>query len=154
VAGRLYLVQHGQAKAESEDPERPLTDQGVDEVTRVARHCVERLAVRPTRLLHSGKTRARQTAEIWGALLGIDAEAADALAPNDDPTIWAERVEAETDDVLLVGHLPHLARLAALLLTGADDRPVIKFRPGGFVALDHTDTGWEVAVVLPPEKRV
>ena len=150
MARRLYLVQHGQAKAESEDPERPLTDQGVDDVTRVARHCVERLAVRPARVLHSGKTRAHQTAEIWGGLLGVDVEATDALAPNDDPTIWAERVDAETDDLMLVGHLPHLARLAGLLLTGADDRPVIQFRPGGLVALERIDTGWEVSAALPP----
>src|SRR5437588_6819430 len=123
MAVRLALVQHGQAKAESEDPERPLTDQGVDEVTRVARHCVERLALRPTRVLHSGKTRAHQTAEIWARLLGVDVEATDGLAPNDDPTIWAERVDAEAADLMLVGHLPHLARLAALLLTGTDEPP-------------------------------
>jgi phosphohistidine phosphatase len=150
VETRLYLVQHGQAKAESEDPERPLTDQGVDEVTRVASHCVERPAVRPTRVLHSGKTRARQTAEIWAGLLGINTEATDALAPNDDPAIWAERVDAEAKDLMLVGHLPHLARLTGLLLTGAAERTVVAFQPGGLVTLERTDTGWEVSAVLPP----
>ncbi len=148
---RLSLVQHGQAKAESEDPERHLTDQGVDEVERVARHSIGSLGARPARIVHSGKTRAHQTAEIWGRLLGIAVEATDALAPNDDPAIWAERVDADMDDLLLVGHLPHLARLAALLLTGTDDRPVIAFRPGGLVALDRADAGWEIATVLPPE---
>jgi phosphohistidine phosphatase len=151
VARQLSLVQHGQAFAESENPERPLTDQGIADVNRVAHQAVEQLGIRPTRVLHSGKTRARQTAEIWAGLLGVDPEAADGLAPNDDPAIWAERVDAEADDLMLVGHLPHVARLAALLLTGAGDRSVIKFRPGGFVALERTDAGWEVAVVLPPE---
>jgi phosphohistidine phosphatase len=73
------------------------------------------------------------------------------LAPNDDPAIWVERLEAEADDLMLVGHLPHLGRLAGLLLTGASDHSVIRFRQGGLVVLERTETGWEVAVVLPPE---
>jgi phosphohistidine phosphatase len=147
---QLYLVQHGQAKTETEDPERLLTDQGVDDVARVAHHAVVQLGARPTRVVHSGKTRARQTAEVWGGLLNADVEQADALAPNDDPAIWVERLEAEADDLMLVGHLPHLDRLAGLLLTGASDHSVIRFRQGGLVVLQRTDTGWEVSVVLPP----
>jgi phosphohistidine phosphatase len=148
---QLYLVQHGQAKAESEDPERPLTDQGVEDVARVAHHAVVQFGVRPARVVHSGKTRARQTADVWGGLLNADVEQADALAPNDDPTIWVQRLEAEADDLMLVGHLPHLARLAGLLLTGGSDRSVISFRQGGLVGLERTDTGWVVSVVLPPD---
>ena len=73
------------------------------------------------------------------------------LAPNDDPTIWAERLEAEADDLNLVGHLPHLARLAGPLVTRNSDHSVIRFRQGGLVVLQRTDTGWRVAVVFPPE---
>jgi phosphohistidine phosphatase len=55
---------------------------------------------------------------------------------------------------MLVGHLPHLARLAGLLLIGAADRSVVKFRQGGLVGLERTDTAWVVVVVLlPPETR-
>jgi phosphohistidine phosphatase len=148
---RIYLVQHGQAKTDEEDPERPLTDHGVDDVTRVATHAVDTLGVRANRVVHSGKTRARQTAEIWGGLLGASVEQADALAPNDDPTTWVERIATATDDVVLVGHLPHLSRLAARLLTGDADHPVVRFRPGGLVALEPADAGWLVSLVLPPE---
>ncbi len=52
---------------------------------------------------------------------------------------------------MLVGHLPHLARLAAHLLTGDSDHPVVRFRPGGLVALEPADAGWLVSLVLPPE---
>lgn len=149
MAVQLYLVQHGQAKTENEDPERPLTNKGVDDVARVARHAVEQLGVRGTRVAHSGKTRARQTAEIWGGLLDTDIEQADALAPNDDPTTWVERLNADADDILLVGHLPHLARIAATLLTGVSDHSVIRFRQGGLVGLERSDQGWVVSVVLP-----
>lgn len=144
-------MQHGQAKTEEEDPERPLTDQGVDDVRRVARHAVDRLGVRAARVVHSGKTRARQTAELWSAALDADARPVDGLAPNDDPIVWRDRLDGERDDLVLVGHLPHLDRLSALLLTGDPNRSVIRFRPGGLVVLDRTDTGWIVPVVLPPE---
>jgi phosphohistidine phosphatase len=147
---QVYLVQHGQAMTEAEDSDRPLTDQGVADVAQVARYAVERLDVRVARLVHSGKTRARQTAEIWGRLGHIGAVPTDGLAPNDDPTTWLERVAAETSDVMLVGHLPHLSRLASLLLAGAQDRSVVRFRQGGLVGLERTDTGWELVLLLPP----
>ncbi len=51
---------------------------------------------------------------------------------------------------MLVGHLPHLGRLAALRLTGDADSSVIRFRQGGLVGVERTDTGWVVSVVLPP----
>jgi phosphohistidine phosphatase len=145
----LYLVQHGQAKPKDEDPERPLTDSGAGDVGRVARYAIQQLGVRPGRVIHSGKARAAQTAEIWGRLLNADVEQGDALAPDDDPATWVERLGPETDDLLLVGHLPHLARLAGLLLTGPSSRSVIMFRPGGLIALEPGDQGWAVSVVLP-----
>jgi phosphohistidine phosphatase len=148
---RLYLVQHGQAKSETEDPERPLTDQGRAEVARVAHQAVEVAGMRPARVVHSGKTRARQTAEVWGGLLGIPVEEADGLAPNDDPGSWAGRLGSAGDDLLLVGHLPHLGRLAALLLIGSPDAPLVGFRPGGVVGLEQADTGWVIWVVMPPQ---
>jgi phosphohistidine phosphatase len=151
VGMRLYLVQHGQAKAEDEDPERPLTTDGAEDVARVARRAIEQLGVRPHQVVHSGKTRARQTAEVWARLLDVDGEQSDALAPNDDATVWVGRIADENADLMLVGHLPHLARLATLLLTGAVDPPIIQFQQGGLVALERSDAGWMVGVVLPPQ---
>lgn len=147
---RLYLVQHGEAKAENEDPERPLTDRGTEDVVRVARWAIEHLGVRPARVVHSGKTRARQTAEAWGERLGATAEQGDALAPKDDPSTWVERLGATVDDLMLVGHLPHLDRLAESLLTGNADSAVVGFSPGGLVGLDRTDARWRISIVLPP----
>jgi phosphohistidine phosphatase len=149
---RLYLVQHGQATSEEEDPRRPLTERGLADVGRVASHAVEQLGIGAARLVHSGKTRARQTAEVWGGLLRTPVDQANALAPNDDPAAWAKRLESEMEDLVLVGHLPHLDRLAALLLTGTSTRSVIAFRPGGLVGLCRTDAGWVVTVVLPPQE--
>jgi phosphohistidine phosphatase len=149
---RLYLVQHGQAKSEAEDPDRPLTERGVEDVTRVARYAVDHLDVRPARVVHSGKTRARQTAEIWGVNTGAPVSEADALAPNDDPAVWAARVLTEATGVMLVGHLPHLARLSSLLL-GGSERGVVQFQPGALLVLERAeraDDGWLVAALMPP----
>ncbi len=150
TAVKVYLVQHGQAKPEGEDPQRPLTDRGADDVTWVAHWAIDRFGVRPSRVIHSGKARARETAEIWGRSIGVDPEEGDALAPNDDPTTWARRLAAETGDVMLVGHLPHLGMLATLLLTGNSDRQLVGFRQGSLVAVEHTDAGWAVTLLLPP----
>jgi len=141
---RAYLVRHGEAQREDVDPERHLTDRGAAQVERIARRAVDDVGVRPTRIFHSGKARARQTAEIWAALVGVDGRESDGLSPNDDPSLWAARLEDEEADVMLVGHLPHLERLAGLLVTGDADQPVVGFPAGGLVVLGRDGDGWRV----------
>jgi phosphohistidine phosphatase len=148
---RLFLVQHGEAKSEEDDPERPLTDRGAADVGDVARSGSVEGHVGVGRIFHSGKTRARQTAEIWGEVLGVPVEEAAGLAPRDDPATWAGRLAGIDEDLMLVGHLPHLARLAGLLLAGDPDRSVVAFRQGGVVGLEEGTSGWSVWFVLPPE---
>jgi phosphohistidine phosphatase len=147
----LHLVRHGQATSESEDPERGLTDEGAAAVADVARHGVDGLGVRATRVLHSGKARARETAEIWAGLLGAKAKQADGLAPNDDPSVWADRLLDEADDLMLVGHLPHLGRLAALLVSGVDYHRLVVFKAGQLVTLERDGSDWAISVAVPPE---
>ena len=146
---RLFLVQHGEATSEEEDPERPLTDRGARDVREVIRLAADAGVLSVERVLHSGKRRAEQTAAPWGQALGVPVEAAGGLAPRDDPAIWASRVANATTEVMLVGHLPHLAKLAGLLVAGDADRPVVTFRPGGLVGLEHTAFGWSDVLVLP-----
>lgn len=147
---RLYLVQHGEAKSEDEDPERPLTDGGAREVRRVADVAGRAGVVTVGRIVHSGKTRARQTAEAWGETFGVAADEVEGLSARDDPSIWATQVASEQADVMLVGHLPHLARLTGLLVAGDAERPVVAFQHAGLVGLQRDATGWSVFLVLPP----
>jgi phosphohistidine phosphatase len=145
VAGvRAYLVRHGEAKNADVDPARPLTDAGADRVRQVAAHATAELGVRPERIFHSDKVRARQTAEIWGELTGALVEQADGLAPNDDPTRWAARLETENEQVMLVGHLPHVERLVGLLVAGDPDRTLVGFPAGALVVVERDDGGWHV----------
>jgi phosphohistidine phosphatase len=69
----LYLMQHGQATTETEDPERPLTDAGRAAVQRVAKRA-RAADVRISGCLHSGKLRAEQTARLLVREVGVRAE--------------------------------------------------------------------------------
>ena len=146
---RVYLVRHGEANSEEVDRERHLSGRGANEVRRIATDAVSHLGVRPARVVHSGKARARETAEIWSGLIAADLAEGDSLAPNDDPSIWAARLEGDADDTMLVGHLPHLERLVGLLVTGKADTAVAGFPPGGLVALERADRGWVVSAARP-----
>jgi phosphohistidine phosphatase SixA len=57
-------------------------------------------------------------------------------------------------DVMLVGHLPHLARLGALLLTGDMAKNVINFKMAGLVCLGRRADGswaleWMISALIP-----
>lgn len=148
---RLYLVQHGLAVAASEDAARPLSAQGREDVTRTAGFLSLFEKPRPARILHSGKLRAEQTAgmfaEAWG---GLPVEETMGLAPNDDPLIWAARCDSVGQELMLVGHLPHLQRLAGLLICGDAEREATRFRNGGVVCLERNEAGWTILWQINP----
>ena len=148
----LFLVQHGEAEREEIDHARPLTVKGRDDIRKVARFAA--LAqVRMERIFHSGKLRARQTAEIMGeALRPSGIMETEGLAPLDDPLIWVERLSGMTEDSMLVGHLPHLQELAALLLCGTAKKKVVAFAMGGIVAMERDEGGnWSLAWMVSPD---
>jgi phosphohistidine phosphatase len=149
----LYLVQHAEAKGKEEDPARDLTEKGRQDSERVARY-LKGLQVQVRQIFQSGKTRAQSTAAILAAQVQPTAgvSAAPGLAPLDDPDIWAERLGSLDEDVMLVGHLPHLGRLAGLLLSGDKERSVINFQMGGVVRLRRLDAGrWAVDWLVVPD---
>jgi phosphohistidine phosphatase len=150
---RLYLVQHGKATAEEEDPERPLTEHGRAETRRIA-DLLGPLGLAVDQIWHSGKTRARETAEILAEAVTAAAgpTARDALAPNDNVALLRDEMAVATDDTMLVGHMPFVSRLAALLLTGYESPPAITFVNSGVVCLERTpDNRWQVAWIVTPE---
>lgn len=148
---RCYLVRHGEAKAETEDPARPLSDRGREEVTRVARHAAI-LGLELAEIFHSDKLRARQTAEILAEHLsparGI--REMQGLAPMDDPDTARVEIEAAREPLMLVGHLPHLSRLASALLLGDPDREIFSFQTGGIACLATTTGAFRLQWVLTP----
>jgi phosphohistidine phosphatase len=149
----VYLVQHAAAKAKEDDPTRDLTEVGRMEIEHVAHH-LKRLNVQVKQIFHSGKTRARSTAEIlaWHLKPPAGITEAPGLAPLDDPAIWADRIGGLTEDIMMVGHLPHLARLAALLMAGDQEKNIVNFQMGGAVRLQQMSPGqWAVDWMVLPE---
>jgi phosphohistidine phosphatase len=102
---------------------------------------------------HSGKTRAEQTAKIFGAVLnpsgGVVAVAG--LAPADDAKPVAEALAREERPIMIVGHKPFLAALAGLLVAEDPDRPVVEFRYAAIVCLTRAEDRWLIAWILTPE---
>ncbi len=149
----LYLVQHGKSLSKEQDAEQGLSAEGLADVRRIAQVAAT-YGVLPSAIKHSGKKRARQTAEIFSeALLGqkSEPEAIPGIAPLDDVTAVANRLKT-SDNLMLVGHLPFMERLAGFLITGLVDMRVFKFQNGGIVCLDKDPDGqwWYIKWALMP----
>ncbi|MFH0885255.1 MAG: phosphohistidine phosphatase SixA [Candidatus Micrarchaeota archaeon] len=146
----IYLVQHAEAKREEEDLERPLSEKGKDEAERVAK-ALGTVGIRAEHIMHSGKLRAKQTAEIYSKHFGpSEVREMLGLAPNDNPKMAKEFLESAKEPVMLVGHMPHLSRLASFLITGNPEQETIQFHMGGAVCLIK-DEKWKVKWALTPE---
>ncbi|MEJ2310198.1 MAG: phosphohistidine phosphatase SixA [Gammaproteobacteria bacterium] len=149
---KLYLVQHGEAVAKDIDPERPLTEKGRKDVERLAGF-LGKAGIGVGRVIHSGKLRARQTAEALASSIapGIGIETSGLINPNDNPAAFDWQSDSWDEDILVVGHLPFMARLVAHLLTGDPDGVVIGYQPGTMVCLEHSDGRWQIDWMLRPE---
>lgn len=149
---KLFLVQHGEAKSEEIDPDRSLTDRGIRK-TKKSAGWLGRQHFSIAEILHSGKKRAAQTAEIFAGRLaptkGVTATAG--LNPNDDVLAMAEQLSNKEEMLMIVGHLPFLNRLAGLLLTGSHSRELISFANSGIVCLEKKENRWAVAWIVVPD---
>jgi phosphohistidine phosphatase len=133
----IYLVHHGDAVLPDVDPQRPLSARGVAAVGRLAAEAARRGA-RPACIWHSGKLRARQTAQaFWRACNPLAAFSAErGLQPTDPPEWMRDRLSLDQRDIMLVGHLPNLPRLHRILLGEDPDASALSFPLHGVVVLD------------------
>ena len=96
---------------------------------------------------HSGKTRAQQTADLLGGYLAERGSVSEkpGLAPNDDVHEMSAQLADRAEDLMIVGHLPFLSRLASLLLVNDPETEIVGFSNAGVVSLDR-DTGgiWRI----------
>jgi phosphohistidine phosphatase len=149
---RLYLVQHGKPVSKQENPDRPLSPEGRVDVERVGA-LLRRRGIGGARVLHSGKTRARETAEILTAALESPRkpETSEGLSPKDEVRDTARALEDSPEDLVVVGHLPHLGRLTSLLVAGDPEIALVRFQQGGVVCLEKGEEGWTIAWMIVPE---
>lgn len=133
----LYLVQHGKNLPTEDDPEKSLSPEGISDVKRIA-NLARDYGFHVGRIEHSGKKRAKQTADIYASVLNPEegVRQRSDLNPLDDVVPFAAGIDPE-DDLMLVGHLPFLERLTSFLILGTIDKPVFRFQNGGIVCIDR-----------------
>ena len=148
----LYLVQHGRSQSKDVDPDQSLSEEGAAETRRIA-DVAQGYKVNVSLIKQSGKTRARQTADIFAAALNPGGGVVETagLKPMDDVSAFADTIDAAAD-TMLVGHLPFMERMTSYLVTGTADSPVFKFQNSGIVCLDkEPKTGsWVIVWTLMP----
>ena len=150
----IYLVQHGKPVPKEKDPEKPLSKRGRTEVENIAGF-FKNAGIHVEAIYHSGKTRARQTAEIMNSKInpGKEPQRRGGLSPLEDVRAIAEEIKQEQKDFMIVGHLPHLEKLISVLITGSDSSQVVRFQQGGVVCLrtHEAEKNWSIAWMLVPE---
>jgi len=148
TANRIYFAQHGLALSKEEDADRPLSTNGKEQTHLVANQL---LAIDSpiSQIFHSGKLRAKQTAEIFASVLNIrDVSAIDSLAPNDNILLIVQDLHIE--NALYVGHLPHLNKLVSCLICADENDQIITFKNSAIVCLEKAGESLCVKWLLTP----
>jgi phosphohistidine phosphatase len=93
---------------------------------------------------HSGKLRARETAELFWRACNAAApfSAARGLQPDDPPSWMCDQLAGDTRSIMLVGHMPHLPRLLRALV-GEAPHAEQPFPLHGCVALEADGERWK-----------
>jgi len=159
---KLFLVRHGHAASDPDDTQRRLSTRGTESTRRVAAFLRTSGALAGVQAIwHSPLVRARQTAELLRRELGLKAPVLETagLRPDDDPVTVADRLDRLDQIVMIVGHEPHLAALATLLVHGAQSPVGFVVKKSSILALEttgarHRKSGrlcWCVCWHLSPE---
>ncbi len=148
----LFLVQHGQSLPKDQDPNQGLSEDGIADTKRIA-GVAKGYGIHVSRIRHSGKARALQTAEIFAAALEPDegVQEIGGIKPLDDVVNFADFLDTESN-LMVVGHLPFMERLTSYLITGSIAPPVFKFQNSGIVCLDkdQESRSWVIKWALMP----
>jgi phosphohistidine phosphatase len=142
----LYLVRHGEAlPADTGDASRALSQKGITEAEKIAVH-LHKAGVEVQAIIHSTKARAKQTAGILARHIdppnGI-AESGE-LGPLADPSLIAAKLEKMELDLMLVGHMPYMSRLASLLVCGYADDSAFVFDTCSVACLECEQGTWSL----------
>ncbi len=148
---QFYLMQHGEALAENQDPDRPLSEKGLNDVRRMAAFAA-RIGIQVAEIRHSAILRSAQTASEMEQALNTPKREMAGLTPNDDINPLRRESASFEENIMVIGHLPYLSRLMGSLLCQDESYPVVKFHMGCMVRLDRREDGrWSLIWALPAE---
>ncbi|KPK97509.1 MAG: hypothetical protein AMJ95_08555 [Omnitrophica WOR_2 bacterium SM23_72] len=149
---RLYLVQHGEAFSEDVNPDRPLTEKGKADSQKTAEF-LKKSGITVNSIWHSTKTRSRETASIFARELSVKrVEQKDGLSPKDPVDKVSLSITNMEEDMMIVGHIPFLQKLASVLLTGSGSSGIVKFSMAGCVCLERVERSkWMLVFAVPAD---
>jgi len=147
---RLYLTRHGEAGPAHIDPQKGLSREGRQSVEKLAAFLHENKTAAMSQVYHSGKARAKQTAEILAEGVSANIKQIPGINPNDSIKSFIDELESWTEDSLVVGHLPFMGGLVSSLVTGNQDETIVVFKPATMVCLEKIDNLWVINWVLSP----
>ena len=150
---RLWLIRHAHAVDAAVDTVRPLSKRGRKQVRLLARFLAADGVFQPVEIWHSPLVRSRETAELLGQRLALDAPLIRVaeIKPDDAPRTVARRLRGLSRTIAIVGHEPHLSALASLLLSGAATPVVVVMKKCAALALERIDGRWAVRWLVSPE---
>jgi phosphohistidine phosphatase len=150
MAQQLWLLRHGEAEPHDAkpDPQRKLTERGRDQ-SRDAGRALKALGVEVHLCFTSPKVRARETAELACAELGIEPVDADELAEGFDGREALALMAAAGEDqrVLVVGHEPDFSQVVYDLTGGRVD-----MKKGGVAGVRLDGSRGELIALLRPRE--
>jgi len=150
---KICLVQHGNMVSKEINSESPLSDKGREEVEKIAAF-LKKIRFNTSAILHSDKLRAIQTAQILHAKIKASQGMVEKtnLAPNDPiEPLWYKMMKTQ-NDLMIVGHLPFLSRLASRLLSGKSEQNLIAFKQGGVVCIERDEEKiFQIAWMIAPD---
>ncbi|MDD9303150.1 MAG: phosphohistidine phosphatase SixA [Desulfobacter sp.] len=151
----LFLVQHGMSNTKETDPEKGLSELGIEKSLTMA-SVAKGYHIPVARVFHSGKKRAEQTARIFHRALGLDSPVTrlSGINPLDDVRAFAASLDPKAN-WMVVGHLPFMDRLVFFLTAGDETLRVYQFQNSGIVCLDAADQreddwDWSIKWTLNP----
>lgn len=149
---KVYLVQHGNSLDSDIDTKRPLSKQGRADIEKLGNFLANS---KPNifHIIHSGKLRAQETAEILSKTLQFEntVESHKGLEPMDDVSIFKESLGHYDKDLLVVGHQPFMSRLVSTLLVGDENKTIVSFEPGTLICLENSEGDrWIINFMLRP----
>jgi len=140
----IHLMQHGACLSEELDPRQPLSPVGREMVAKAAR-AASILGLRFELVAASPKLRSQQTAQLMAEATGypvariLITEAVKAMAKPQETIDFIKEYQG-LESVLVAGHLPSLARVAAALLSGGTE-PALRIENGGLMQIDLPPKG-------------
>lgn len=147
----IYLARHGDATYQYPDDLSPLSAKGEKDITALASFLLPlRLEVT---LFHSGKLRAQQTAERLAASLILNGAISmhAGLNPTDPVLPIANELNTGISNIMLVGHMPFMGKLASQLVHKNPHQDAVTFHKGTLVCLQQIGNAeWVIDWVLHP----